>query len=280
MYLKYTRFFSLFLMCFLILAYGTGWSAKQLETQSIHMRGSGTIAPIAQQVAEMYMHENPGTTVTVTSIGTMRGIKSLIDATCNVAMASADSDETLKKHAKENDVVMTKHVIAYDALVPIVHPSNGVNNLTVEDLRKLFSGEIVNWQQLGGANLPVIIASYNGSSGNYETWKEEIMKEGKVITATAKILTATTMTKFVQQNPGAIGYVGLPYLDNTVKGLTVEGVGFEATNITNHKYPITRELVLYTTKDSTESVNKFVEYFLRTDKGQQFVKQAGAIPIK
>lgn len=275
---KNIRFACLLLVCVLTLAYGTGWSSKQLETQSIHLRGSGTVAPIVQQVAEMYMQENPGATVTVTSIGTLRGIKSLIDATCNVAMASADSSSELTKRAKDNDITLTKHVIAYDALVPIVHPSNGVTNLTIDELRKLFSGEIVNWQQLGGANQPVIIASYNGSSGNYETWKADVMKEGKVITSTAKILAGNTMTKFIQQTPGAIGYVGLPYLDNTVKAVNVEGVSAELGNITNHKYPITRELALYTTKDSTASVDKFVEYVLAADKGQQFVKKAGVIP--
>jgi len=279
MYFKDKRFFGLILVCFLVLTYGTGWSSKQLQTESVHVRGSGTVAPIAQQVAEMYMQENPGSIVSVTSVGTMRGIKSLIDATCNVAMASADGNDELTKRAKDNDITMTKHVIAYDALVPIVNPSNGISNLTMDELRKIFSGEIVNWQQLGGANQPIIIASYNGSSGNYETWKDKIMKEGKVITSTAKILSATTMTKFVQQNPGAIGYVGLPYLDNTVKALSVDGVSSEASNVTNHTYPLARELVLYTTKDSTASVNKFVDYFLTTDKGQRFVKQAGVIPV-
>ncbi|HWR39920.1 MAG TPA: PstS family phosphate ABC transporter substrate-binding protein [Patescibacteria group bacterium] len=270
----------LLIVSMLTIAYGTGWSARQLETQSVHLRGSSNVGAIIQPVAELYMREHPGTIVTVTSIGTMRGIKSLIDATCNVAMASADSDDTLKKRAKDNNLTLTKHVIAYDALVPIVNNGNGINNLAMEDLRRLFSGEIVNWQQLGGADLPVIVASYNGSSGNYETWKERVMSERKVVTASANILSTNNMAKFVQQNPGAIGYVALPYLDGTVKPLTVNGISHEVGNITGRQYPIVRELALYTSEGSTQSVNQFVEYVLATDKGQQFVRQAGVIAVK
>lgn len=276
---KDMRLVCLVLMSLLVLTYGTGWSSRQLETNNVHLRGSSNVAGIAQQVAEVYMHENPDIAVTVTSIGTMRGIKSLIDATCNVAMASAESSDEQVKHAKDNDVSMTKHVIAHDALIPIVNPSNSIGNLSIEELRKVFSGEINNWEQLGAANQPISIVSYDGTSGNYETWKDVVMKEGKVVTPTAKIMSANDMKKFVQQNPGAIGYVGLPSLDNTIKTLAVEGVKADENSIKSNTYPICRELVLYTTKDSRESVNNFVKYF-STDKAQEFIKKAGVIPVK
>ncbi len=263
----------------LIMTLSTGWSAKQLQTDSIHLRGSGNVAAFTQYVAERYMQDNPSSTVTVENVGTMRGIKSLINATSNIAMASSDSDPEQEKHAKDNNIMLVKHVIAHDALIPAIHQGNGITNLTIEQLRKIFSGEITNWQQLGGPNLPVVVTSYDGSTGNYETWKDKVMGEGKVVSPAAKIMTADNMKTFISQTPGAIGYLALANLDNTVKTLNVEGVRADMGTIKSNTYPITRDLVLYTAKDATGPVNKFIEYFL-SDKGQQFVREAGVLPVK
>lgn len=256
-----------------------GWNAKQLETDNIHLRGSGNVAPIAAQAAEVYMQENPGVVVTVAATGTVRGIKSLIDATCNVAMASAEYDEAQAKRAKDNDLKLEKHVIARDALVPIVNPRNPVSNLTVEQLRQIYSGEISNWQQLGGANEPIIVLSHDGASGNYETWKEKVMGEGKIVTPKAKVMVSGPMKEFVQQNSGAIAFLGLSFIDNTIRPLAVEGIEGKAANIKNGTYPIIRELALYTTQHSPESIHKFVDFMLAPGKGQRFVEQAGVVPV-
>lgn len=256
-----------------------GWNAKQLETNNIHLRGSGNVAPIAAQAAEMFMQENPDIVVTVSSTGTMRGIKSLIDATCNIGMASADYDEGVAKRAKDNDLTLVEHVIAHDALVPIVNPRNPVTGLTVEQLRQLYSGEINNWQQLGGGDEPVIILSHDGTSGNYETWKEKVMGEGKIVTPKAKVMVSGPMKTYVQQNPGVIAFLGLSYIDNTVKPLTVNGIEATAANVKNGSYPIVRDLKLYTTQHSPASIAKFIEYMLAPDKGQKFVEQAGVLPV-
>lgn len=257
----------------------SGWNAKQLETENIHLRGSGNVAPIAEKTAEIYMQENPGVVVTVSATGTLRGIKSLIDATCNVAMASADYDEQQAKRAQDNDVTLVEHVIAHDALVPIVNPRNPVSNLTIEQLRQIYSGEITNWQQVGGADEAVIILCHDGTSGNYETWKEKVMGEGKIVTPKAKIMVSDPMKTYVQQNSGAIAFLGLSYIDNTIRPLAVNGIEAKAVNIKNGTYPIIRDLKLYTTQQSPESIKKFVEYMLAPDKGQKFVEQAGVLPV-
>ena len=257
----------------------TGWNAKQLETNNIHLRGSGNVAPIAAQAAEMFMQENPDIVVTVSSTGTLRGIKALIDVTCNVAMASADYGEQEAKRAKDNDVTLVEHIIAHDALVPIVNPRNPVTNLTIEQLRQIYSGEITNWQQVGGADEAVIILSHDDTSGNYETWKEKVMGEGKIVTPKAKVMVSGPMKTYVQQNPGAIAFLGLSYIDNTIRALTVNGIEAKTVNIKDGTYPIIRDLKLYTTQQSPESIKKFVEYMLAPDKGQKFVEQAGVLPV-
>ncbi len=258
----------------------TGWNAKQLETNNIHLRGSGNVAPIAEKTAEMYMKENPDIVVTIASTGTMRGIKSLIDATCNVAMASADYDEQQAKRAKDNDVTLVEHIIAHDALVPVVNPRNSVTNLTIEQLRQIYSGEITNWQQVGGADEAIIVLCHDGTSGNYETWKEKVMGEGKIITPKAKIMVSDLMKAQVQQNSGVIAFLGMSYIDNTIKPVAVNAIEAKAANIKNGTYPIIRDLKLYTTQHSPESIKKFVEYMLAPDKGQKFVEQAGVLPAR
>ena len=271
---------TLFTLFSLTLTFGTGWNAKRLETDNIHLRGSGNLAPIAQKVAENFMQENPGIVVTVISTGTMRGYKSLIDATSNVGMASAHSDEQLKKRALDNEITIKEQVVALDALVPVVHPGNTISNLTLEQLRKLFSGEITNWNQLGGANEPVIIVSHDGTSGNHETWKEKVIGEGKIVTPRAKIMASDAMRDYIQQTPGAIGYLSLSYQNSPLKFLSVDGVQAQPASIQNNTYPITRALSLCTTQHTSASIHKFIEYFLTSDKGQALVRQAGVIPVK
>ena len=274
------RWIGLMAAAFLALTCGTGWNARQLETDNIHLRGSGNVAIIAEQVAEKFMREHPGTVVTVSSTGTMRGLKSLIDATCNVAMASADSDEAEEKRAKDNAVTLVGHVIGHDALAPIVHPGNSVSNLTKEQLRKIFAGEFVNWQQVGGADEAIIVLSHDGASGNYETWKDKVMQEGKIVTPKAQTMASGAMRDYVRQHPGAIGYLGLSYIDSATKTLAVDGITASQDNVKNGKFPIVRDLKLFTTQHTTAPINKFVDYFLAAEQGQIFVKQAGIIPVK
>ncbi|HWR40552.1 MAG TPA: phosphate ABC transporter substrate-binding protein [Patescibacteria group bacterium] len=271
---------ALFTLLSLTLTFSTGWNAKRLETDTIQLRGSGNLAPIAQKVAENFMQENPGSVVTVLSTGTMRGYKSLIDATSNVGMASAHCDESLKKRAQDNEMTIKEQVVALDALVPVVHPGNTVSNLTLEQLRKLFSGEITNWSQVGGADEPVIIVSHDGTSGNYETWKEKVIGEGKIVTPKAKIMASDAMRDYIQQTPGAIGYLGLSYHNSSLKFLSVDGIKAQPATIQNNTYPIIRTLSLCTTQHTTATINKFIEYFLAADKGQTLVRQAGVIPVK
>lgn len=274
------KWISFMVLAMLALTYGTGWNAKQLETDNIHLRGSGNLAGIAEQVAEKYMRDHPETVVTVAATGTMRGYKSLLDATCNVAMASADSDAAQQKRAKDNAMNLIGHVVGHDALAPIVHPGNPVANLTMEQLQKIFAGEFVNWRQVGGMDQAIVVLSHDGASGNYETWKEKVMGAGRIVTPKARIMTSGAMRDYIRQNPGAIGYVGLSYVDGSNKVLAVEGVEASPDNVKNGRFPIVRDLKLYTTQHSTAPIKKFIDYFLAADQGQVFVRQAGIIPVK
>jgi phosphate transport system substrate-binding protein len=269
----------LLIISVIVLTFSAGWSATRLETENIQIRCSNNLTVIAQQVAESYMRENPGVIVSVSSMGSMRGVKSLINATCNIAMASSDLDDDLKRISTDDNVTVTKHVIAHDALVPIVNNRNTVTNLTVEQLRELFSGEIKNWQQVGGPNEPVIIVSEDGNSGDYATWQEKVMHEGKVVTPQAHfVATSGAMKEQIAQTPGAIGYVSLAHLDNSTKALTVEGISAKPDTIKSKKYPLMRELIVYTTQNPIASVTKFLDYSLG-EEGQQLITQAGVIPM-
>jgi len=206
-----------------------GFSASSVRGErvvpkgSVHLRGSHTIVPIAQLVAESFMREYPDRIVSVQGGGTFSGIKAVVDCTAQIGMASADMSDELSRMVEAQGVELESYVIGYDALVPVVHPSNGVEGLSREQLREIFSGRIDNWKFLGGAEAPIEVASHAAGSGTYDVWMEAVMNDS-IVTQKARILGSRPLKQYIAEHPNAVGYNAIAYTDTTVKVLTVDGV--------------------------------------------------------
>lgn len=238
--------------------------------QGIQLRGSGTVMGMLQNAAEAYMSENPGETVSVSGGGTDRAIKSLIDGTCQIAMASAEANDELMARAQKEAVKFVRNVIAYDAIVPFVHPDNPVSDLTIEQLRKIYTGEITNWKDVGGDDSEIVLTSRNLSSGTYEGWKLLVIGKGAILPQDTITMDSIPERTFVSQNVSAIGYCALNYIDDTVKPLAVEGIQASPDTINNGSFPLKRDLILYTREDAPPHIKRFVEYVI--ENGAAFVK--------
>ena len=250
---------------------------EKIAEHSIHLRGSGTVMGMLQNAAEAYMKGNPGATVSVSGGGTDRGIKSLIDGTCQIAMASTEANSELTNRAAEEGVGLAKHVIAYDAIVPFVHPDNPVSNLTIEQLKGIYTGEIKNWKDVGGNDSGIVLTTRSLSSGTYEGFKLLVMGEDSILPKGTIAMDSIPERIFVAKNSSAIGYCALNYIDNTIKPLIVDDIPANPDTITNGSFPLKRDLFLYTRDDAPTYITEFIEY---VKKNAAAFAQVGVFPTK
>lgn len=246
-----------------------------LAANSITVKGSTTVLPIMQRAVEAFIAET-GTPVAVSGGGSSNGIKALLDGSTDVAMASRKMKGKEIKLANSKNINPVEHVIALDAVIPIVHPSNPVNNLTSDQLKAIYEGKITNWKEVGGTDGKIIVISRDTSSGTYETWHKIIMKKARVFPGALLQASSGAVLQAVAKNKNAIAYDGIGYINNTVKSLSVDGVMGSAKTAKDKTYPVARTLQIYTTSTPSADASKLVEFIL-SPKGQDIVEQAGFI---
>lgn len=257
--------------------------ALSLSAQRI--KGSDTVLPVSQETAENFMNKYPEERVTVTGGGTGVGISSLMDNTTDIAMASRPIKfgEKMKLKAAKQEV--KEVVIAYDALAVIVNPSNPVNHLTRQQLEGIFRGKITNWKQVGGPDLKIIVYSRETSSGTYEFFKESALLNKNYMSGSLSMPATGAVIQSVSQTKGAIGYVGLAYLNHKVKALAISydnGKHYIYPTLENGKkklYPVVRPLYYYYNVANKDKVISFINYIL-SPEGQNIIKKGGYIPVK
>src|SRR4030042_5559526 len=151
-----------------------------LYAQDLRIDGSTTVLPITQRAAEVFMKKNPNIKVFVSGSGSGTGIKALIDGTTNIATSSREAKDKEISSAKQKGVSLTGHKVALDGIVPIMHPSMKINDITIEQLRDIYNGKIKRWKELGGTDRPISVVSRDTSSGTYEVWEEKVLKGDRV----------------------------------------------------------------------------------------------------
>ena len=249
------------------------------------VKGSDTVLPLSQKEAEEYMKANTGAAITVVGGGSGTGITALLDGSTDICMSSRElkMDEKLKFTEKTIDV--KEVIIGFDALSVIVHPDNKVGQLTREQLEKIFTGEIKNWKEVGGADAQIVAYSRESSSGTYEFFKEHVMDKKNYASSVLNMPATGAIVQSVSQTKGAIGYVGLAYMTGSVKAVSVSydgGKNYVAPSIQGAKdktYPVARPLYYFYDAKNEATVKAFIDYVL-SDVGQKNVADAGYVPIK
>ena len=251
---------------------------------SVTIKGSDTVLPLAQKEAEELMKTNTDVSVTVVGGGTGVGLTALIDGTTDIAMASRDLKTEEKLKFSEMKKEIEEVTIAYDALAVIVNPANKISKLTREQLEKIFTGEIKNWKEVGGADEKIVAYSRESSSGTYEFFKDEVMDKKNYATDVLSLPATAAIVQAVGQTKGAIGYIGLAYETKEVKQLAVsynQGKTFVEPSIASAKdksYPISRPLFYMYDKTNAAKVKTVIDYALSAE-GQKSVSEIGYIPL-
>jgi phosphate transport system substrate-binding protein len=231
------------------------------------------------------MKVNPAQSLTVTGGGSGVGISALIEGTTDIAQSSREIKFDEKQKLQDGGKTVKEVLAAYDALAVVVNPGNKVSNLTREQLEGIFTGKITNWKEVGGDDLKIIPYSRETSSGTYEFFKESVLKNKNYKNGIMSMPATGAIIQSVSQTKGAIGYVGLAYLNKNVKALHVsydKGKTFVEPSIANAKnktYPIVRPLFYYYITKSEKKVRPFIDYVLSA-AGQKIVAEVGYITLK
>lgn len=237
---------------------------------TLSIAGSTTVAPPAQDLADAFEAMYPGTRVDVQGIGSSAGMKMLNEGGCEIGMASRE----LKQ--KELDWGLEPVAIAFDGIAVAVHPSNGVADLTKEQIQQIFKGEITNWSDLGGADEEILVVSREDGSGTRGAF-EEILKlegeEGSMVVESALIAEGNGAVKAnIASKTQAIGYISLGIVDETVQAVKVDGSQATVANIKSGAYGVSRPLNMATKGQMSELAKAFME-FAMSPEGQKIVAE-------
>lgn len=239
---------------------------------TLTMAGSTSMDKLANALAEGFMTANPGVTVTPEFNGSSAGIEQMLAGTVEIGNASRNLKESeLSGGAVEN-------IVAIDGIAVIVDTANAVNDISTEDLVKIYTGEVNNWSQLGGQNQPIVVIGREAGSGTRAAFEELLDIEDKCQYAQELDSTGTVMAN-VAATPGAIGYVSLDVLNDTVTAVSIDGVEAAEVNIVAGDYSLSRPFVMATKGEITEQselVQAFFSY-VASDEGQAIIRQVGLI---
>jgi len=255
-----------------------------LGAQAQRIKGSDTVLPLSQKQAESFMKANPLETVSVTGGGSGVGISALVEGTTDIAQSSRKIKFSEKQKLQNAKKSAEEVIVAYDALAIVVHPGNKVDKLTREQLEGIFRGRIKNWKEVGGADLKIIPYARESSSGTYELFRENVLKNKNYMNGIMSMPATGAIVQSVRQTPGAIAYVGLAYLNKDMKAISVSydgGKNFvapSAANVKNRTYPIARPLYYYYLTSDKSKVSNFIGYVL-SPAGQKIVEEIGFIAV-
>lgn len=255
-------------------------SSSRVEKVRLQIEGSTTVGPIADAFAEVFSKKYPDVSITVKKTGSGDGAAALIDGRCDIATMSRFMKLKEFKKAVDRGVMPVAHVVAMDGVCVIVHPSNPISALSSRQVREIYKGMITNWKQLGGPDMKIVVISRDSSSGTYETFHKLVMKKQKMTSSVEYVSSNPQAYARVKTTPGAIGYVGLGFVDKNVKALKIDGVLPTRETIATGKYPISRPLFMFTNGYPRlgSIVHAFVTFHL-TERGQEIIEAKGFVPL-
>ena len=242
------------------------------NSTSVSTDGSTSMEKVIGALGEAFQNDT-GISFTYNPTGSGSGIQAVSEGRCDIGLSSRD----LKEEEKASGLTGT--VLAYDGIAIIVNPENSVEDLSVETIAKIYTGEITNWSEVGGNDAEIVLIGREAGSGTRDgfesiTVTEDACKYRQELTSTGDVITT------VSQNPDAIGYASVASVKDTVKAVTVDGVAPTETTIKDGSYVVQRPFVLVTKTDTnlSEAAQKFFDYMTSAD-ANEIISAAGVVPV-
>ncbi|OPY43810.1 MAG: PBP superfamily domain protein [Methanoregulaceae archaeon PtaU1.Bin222] len=248
------------------------------ERVSIKVTGSTTVLPIAQKAADAYMATHANADIQVTGGGSSVGVQAAGEKTADIGMSSRDvkSDE-MKKYP---ELVVT--TIGKDGVALIINPANTVTSLSTAQIKGIYNGNFTNWKEVGGADMAIVVVGRDSASGTREFFTSSVMGGQNYVPKMLEKNSNGAVQQTISQTPGAIGYVGLGFIDASVKAVRVNTGGAEVEptvqNVLSGKYPLSRSLYLLTSGQPSGLAKEYLDYIL-SPEGQGLLTEEGFVPV-
>ena len=250
-------------------------NATFLSNQSegtIRIEGSTSMAALMKEIADAYMKMNTHATIQVTATDSTKGLNSVMSGNCDMAMSSRDLKDEEKSELKE-------YQIAIDGIAVITNSANKVKDLTLDQVKDIYTGKITNWKEVGGNDADIVVVSREDGSGTRDGFQEIVGFESGDLTSNAQISDGSGNIKTtVQGNENAIGYISFGYLDDSINAVKIGGVEPKEENVYNDKYPISRPFLLVTKGEASGDAKSFIDYVL-SDEGQKTIEKEGFMSV-
>ncbi len=248
---------------------GCGNTETGDEVQVI-FAGSTSMEKLAKSVSEAYAIDNPNVIIQVQGGGSSAGVTSVNDGASDVGMLSRDLKDG-------EDAGLTAIKVAIDGISMAVNKENSVTNLTLDQIAKIYKGEITNWSEVGGADLEIVVIGREAGSGTRDGFEsvvgiDEDAKYDSELNETGQVKSTVATT------PGAIGYISTGYADDTVSILSVDGVEASEATIQAGTYPLQRPFMIVIKEDASEEITKIIDFIL-SEEGSEIVRGASVIPV-
>lgn len=269
--MKTTKIFGSMVMA-VILAMGTMTGCGDSSQKTVSTDGSTSMEKVIGYLSEAYMEKNPDVKVTYNPTGSGAGIQAVQDGRCNIGLASRNLKDEEKADLNET-------IVAIDGIAVIVNPENPVADLTVEQIAQVYTGEVTNWQEVGGDDAPIVCIGREAASGTRDGF-ESITGTADNCQYAQELTSTGDVVQTVSSNPNAIGYASLASVSDKVQTISVEGVMPSDETILSGDYKIQRNFVLVTKKDKelTGPAKDFFDFCMSSD-ADEYIKKAGAVPV-
>jgi phosphate transport system substrate-binding protein len=264
-----------------ILVLAAAVAAVSLQAQKLVIKGSDTLgAKLVPMLAEEYKARNSGITFEIAAEGSTTGISAIIDNTAQIGMSSRRARQTELSAGQAKGVTLKPIIVGYDGIGVIINGNNPISGLTKRQIEQIFTGNVTDWSQVGGAPGKISIYTRNTSSGTYADFKELAMKKRDYASSSQKMAGNEQIAAEVGKNPNGIGYVGLAYLKNPgTKVVSIDGAVPSEASVLAKEYPYARPTFYYTNGEPSGEAAKFVEFTL-SDDGQKIARKVGFVPVR
>jgi len=271
--MKTTKLVMLFITAFTFCFFLIRCEKQQMIT--IRVQGSTTIEPFMRKVSKEFQ-TNRNVTFEISAPGSRSGINALIDGKCDIAMSSMEILPEQAAEAREKGISVKPFLLGYDIIIPIVHPSNSVSDISFDDLKKVYRGELKNWADLGGGESAIDVVDRGHSSGTYNVWHHTVAPPEPAESLYTVKPSNSSVLAWVSEHPDAIGYVSAAYLNPEVKPLTLDGIAMTENDSLLSEYHLKRPLFLYVNEEKFDkNIKTFIIFLIINDRGRELLRDAG-----
>ena len=267
---------------------GNGGSATEGESKeggeeaaaelsgSITAVGSTALQPLVEAAAEQFMEENSGVQITIQGGGSGQGITQIVQGAVQIGNSDVFAEEKVDDPADAEKIKDNRVCVV--GMGPIVNPEVSVDDIAIADLAKIFTGEITNWNQVGGSDQEIVVINRQAGSGTRAVFEAAVLGDQESATFQEQD-SSGTVAKMVSETPGAISYLAFSYFDDQTKALSVDGVAPETANVEDNSWTIWAYEHMYTALEPDAATAAFIEYMMSDEVQGSLVEENGYIPV-